>query len=66
MKNKKELIAKEWLYDESYELSQSSFNKIWRELVKANESLGKSVKPNRNIVKKYNLLSNQEVFIIKI
>ena len=66
MKNKQELIAKEWLYDESYELSQSSFNKIWRELVKANESLGKSVKPNRNIVKKYNLLSNQEVFIIKI
>lgn len=59
-----DVVAKEWIKNEpSITLSNTAFDKKWKELIKKNE--GRSVKPTKRLREKYNLKSNQEIFIKK-
>lgn len=60
--NSSEIVAKEWIKDNLVDIiSDTAFDKKWKELVKSKK--GKCVKPTKVMKEKYNLKTNQEIFI---
>ncbi|CCL32456.1 TPA: hypothetical protein KQE75_003898 [Clostridioides difficile] len=59
------IVAKEWILgSEKVSTSISTFNKKWKQLSEDNLFVGKSIKPNKNLKKKYSLKTNQDVFVL--
>ncbi|EGT3642199.1 hypothetical protein DFW15_10515, partial [Clostridioides difficile] len=59
------IVAKEWIMgSDKVSTSISTFNKKWKQLSEDNSFIGKSIKPNKVLKKKYSLKTNQDVFVL--